>query len=168
MAALINVAFHEDMDEDSLNPTNTRNSNSERLAKWSTMCSDLCILWKLIEQREDFSDNDVDKLHIMCNKFMCQWMELLGADHMTIHIHIIGSGHLTYFACKYRNLYRYSQQGWESLNQLLKHYYFNNTNHGGAAGNGGKNNVGLYTNGVLSGDHCRPLMLCAKDLLCGN
>jgi hypothetical protein len=48
----------------------------------------------------------------------------------------------------------------------LKHYYFNNTNHGGAAGNGGKNINGLYTNGVISGDHCRPLMrLCQRSIM---
>jgi hypothetical protein len=52
---------------------------------------------------------------------MTDWLDLLGAEHMTNYIHIIGSGHLTYFASKYRNLYRFSQQGWESLNQLLKH-----------------------------------------------
>jgi hypothetical protein len=126
----------------------------------------ITVLWKLIEQREDFTDEDLDKLHIMCNKFMCHWMDLLGTDHMTNYIHIIGSGHLTFFAAKYRNLYRCSQQGWESLNQLLKHFYFNNTNHGGAAGNGGKNNAGLYTNGVISGDHCRPLMLlCQRSIM---
>jgi hypothetical protein len=52
------------------------------------------------------------------------------------------------------------------LNQLLKHFYFNNTNHGGAAGNGGKNSVGLYTNGVISGNHCRPLMLlCQRSVM---
>jgi hypothetical protein len=52
------------------------------------------------------------------------------------------------------------------LNQLLKHYYFNNTNHGGSSGNGGKNNAGLYTNGVISGDHCRPLMrLCQRSIM---
>jgi hypothetical protein len=52
------------------------------------------------------------------------------------------------------------------LNQLLKHYYFNNTNHGGASGIGGKNSVGLYTNGVISGNHCRPLMLlCQRSVM---
>jgi hypothetical protein len=143
----------------SKDPVQYENLNIDRLQKWNIMSANLTILWKLIEQRDDFTDEDLDKLHIMCNNFMCQWMDLLGTDHMTNYIHIIGSSHPTYFAAKYWNLYRYSQQGWESLNQLLKHYYFNNTNHGGAAGNGGKSNAGLYTYGVISGDHCRPLML---------
>jgi hypothetical protein len=164
--SLTAVAFSEEMDEDSLDSICTRTVNSDKLTKWNHMCDDLSILWKLIEKRSDFSNEDVDNLHIMCNKFMNQWLELLGAEHMTNYLHIIGSGHLTFFAAKYRNLYRFSQQGWESLNQLLKHYYFNNTNHGGASGNGGKSTVGLYTNGVISGDHCRPLMLlCQRSIM---
>jgi hypothetical protein len=58
---------------------------------------------------------------------MQQWEELYGDTHITNYIHIIGSGHLPYFAKKYGNLYRFSQQGWEALNQMIKHYYFNNT-----------------------------------------
>jgi hypothetical protein len=166
MSYLIKVAFNEEMDEDSLNQESTRALNVARLEKWSTMCCNIARLFQLIEQRHDFTDDDIDRLHIMCNRFMCQWMDLLGSDHMTNYLHIIGFGHLTFFATKYRNLYRYSQQGWESLNQLLKHYYFNNTNHGGAAGNGGKSNTGMYTNGVISGDHCRPLMLlCQRSIM---
>jgi hypothetical protein len=81
---------------------------------------------------------------------------------MTNYLDIIGSGHLTFFSAKYRNLYKYLQQGWESLNQLLKLYYFNNTNHGGTAGNGEKSNFSQYTNEVLSEDHCHPLMLLCQ------
>jgi hypothetical protein len=122
MRSLINVAFTEEMDEDSLNQGYTRTLNFARLEKWSTMCSGILRLFQLTEQRHDFTDDDIDKLHIMCNKVMCQWMDLLGAAHMTNYLHIIGSGHITFFASKYRNLYRYSQQGWEFLNLLLKHY----------------------------------------------
>jgi hypothetical protein len=111
MRSLINVAFTEETDEDSLNQGYTRTLNIAKLEKWSTMCSDLLILFQLIEPRHDFTDDDIDKLHIMCNKVMCQWMDLLGATHMMNYLHVIGSGHLTFFASKYRYLYRYSQQG---------------------------------------------------------
>jgi hypothetical protein len=129
------------------------------------MCENIRLLWQLIEKKKDYTDQDVNKLHIMCNKFMEQWVTLFGPQHMTKYIHVMGAGHLTFFAAKYRNLYRFSQQGWEALNQLLKHY-LNNTNHGGAAGNGFKNREGEYTNEVISGDHCRPLMqLCQRSIM---
>jgi hypothetical protein len=77
---------------------------------------------------------------------------------MTNYIHVIGAGHLTYFARHYGSLYSYSQQGWKSLNKLIEHQYYNNTNHGGSYGNGGKDAHGAYTKGTISGQHCLPLM----------
>lgn len=52
------------------------------------------------------------------------------------------------------------------MNQMIKHYYFNNTNHGGSLGNGGKDEDGKYSKRVGSGDHCLPLMrLCQRNIM---
>jgi hypothetical protein len=164
--SLLKVAFCKDMDQDSLNPSLTRETNKQKMIQWTSMRGNIRSLWKLIEKRTDYTPEELDKLHIMCNKFMQQWLTLFGPKHMTNYIHVIGAGHLTFFAAKYKNLYRFSQQGWESLNQLLKHFYFNNTNHGGAAGNGGKSIDGEYTNEIISKDHCRPLLqLCQRSIM---
>ena len=56
---------------------------------------------------------------------------------------------------KHRNLYKFSQQGWEALNQKIKHFYFHNTNHGGSKGNGGKSADEPI---VVTGDHIKPIM----------
>jgi hypothetical protein len=161
MKKLAMTAFSEEMDEDLQNIPLTRQRNETLLLKWKGLCDNLIQLWKVIEKRAEYTSQDIGDLHMMSNQFMDQWMDMLGSKHMANHIHIIGSGHLIFFAKKYRNLYRFSQQGWESLNQLLKHYYFNNTNHGGSVGNGGKSN-----GSILSGDHCRPLLkLCKRSLM---
>jgi hypothetical protein len=118
------------------------------------------------EQHHGFSEKDLLNLHRKCNTFMQQWVDLYGATHITNYIHIIGSGHLPYFAKKYGNLYRFSQQGWEALNQMIKHYYFNNTNHGGSLGIEGKDADGKFGNKVVSGDHCLALIrLCQRALM---
>jgi hypothetical protein len=39
---------------------------------------------------------------------------------MTNYIHMILSGHLAFYLIKWGNLRKYSQQGWESLNLLMK------------------------------------------------
>jgi hypothetical protein len=70
-------------------------------------------------------------------------------DSITNYIHMLGAGHLVYFISKYRNLYKFSQQGWEAMNQKLKYFYFHNTNHGGCGGR---------QPGALAGDHVLPLM----------
>jgi hypothetical protein len=49
---------------------------------------------------------------------------------------------------------------------MIKHYYVNNTNHGGSLGNGGKDADGKFGNKVVSGDNCLPLMrLCQRALM---
>jgi hypothetical protein len=88
-------------------------------------------MWSLIKQHNDYGDKDIMELHKLCNSFMSHLVNMYSLGQMTNYIHILGSQHFPYFAKKYGNLYQFSQQGWEALNHLLKHYYFNTTNHGG-------------------------------------
>jgi hypothetical protein len=160
---LVNLLYGKEMDEDA---KGARERNMQYHSAWTQFADNHLLLWSLIEQKNDFTDLNIRQLHKWSNCFMDQWISLLGAVHMTNYVHIIGAGHLTYFVSKYRNLYRFSQQGWESFNQLLKHYYFNNTNHGGSLGNGGKDQNGEYSHGTVSGDHCYPLMrLCQRNIM---
>jgi len=59
-----------------------------------------------------------------------------GKEGVTNYIHMLSSGHIQYYMKIHRNLYKYSQQGWESLNEKFKLTFFNNTQCGG---NFGKN-----------------------------
>ncbi len=55
---------------------------------------------------------------------------------VTNYLHLIGAGHLLCYQLKlYGNLYRFSQQGWEALNKLIKSQYHCKSNHGGCLGN---------------------------------
>jgi threonyl-tRNA synthetase len=100
-------------------------------------------MWNCIKRKEDFTERGLVVLHKYTATFMHQWVDLCAGKHMTNYIHVQGAGHLTYAAKNYGNLYRFLQQGWESLNKLIKHYYYNNTNHRGSYGNGGKDENGL-------------------------
>ena len=44
---------------------------------------------------------------------------------------MIGSGHMLVYMCRWGNLTKYSQQGWEALNALIKLFFFIRTNKGG-------------------------------------
>ena len=59
-----------------------------------------------------------------------------GKEGITNDIHMLGSGHVKYYMSIHRNLYKYSQQGWESLNKTFKLIFFNHMQRGG---NFGKN-----------------------------
>ena len=48
---------------------------------------------------------------------------------------MLGSGHVSYYMKKYRNLYRYNQQGWEGLNSKITDYFFRHSGKGGGKGN---------------------------------
>jgi hypothetical protein len=103
----------------------------------------------LLRKHGDFTDLEIDNLHKLTSSFMGHWVDTMKGDSITNYIHMIGAGHMTYYLVRYRNLYKFSQQGWEAMNKKLKYFYFHNTNHGGC---GGKQP------GALSGDHVLPLM----------
>ena len=46
----------------------------------------------------------------------CEWLKLAGEEGVMNYIHMIGSGHIHFYLTRYRNLYKFSQQGWEQLN----------------------------------------------------
>ena len=48
---------------------------------------------------------------------------------------MLSASHIMRYMQEWRCLYRYSQQGWEALNALLKAYFFRRTNRGGLAKN---------------------------------
>ena len=47
---------------------------------------------------------------------------------------MLASGHIGEYLIKLRNLYKHSQQGWESFNSLLKLFFFRRTSKGGGCG----------------------------------
>jgi hypothetical protein len=70
-----------------------------------------------IRKHGDFTASEIDDLHKLTSTFMRQWIDCYNADGITNYIHMIGAGHLTYYLTKYRNLYKFSQQGWEAMNK---------------------------------------------------
>jgi hypothetical protein len=85
----------------------------------------------MVRQREDFSDEDIEEFSELCDEFYQAWIDLHEREGITNYIHLIGSGHVTYYLRRYRNLYRFSQQGWESLNSKVKRIFYKNTQKGG-------------------------------------
>ena len=89
-----------------------------------------------LKRKEDFTEEDINLLQDKINLFADLWLGLHGDEGMANYTHYLVSGHVTYFLRKYRNLYKYSQQGWEYLNWRLKNYYFRRTQRAGKGSNG--------------------------------
>jgi hypothetical protein len=147
--ALASIIFSDTLDEKRNSTTATRQKNARELRQWEALMDTYLPLMELIRRYEDFADSDIYNLHCLSAKFMGQWVDSMNGQSITNYIHMIGAGHLVYHVSKYRNLYKFSQQGWEALNKKLKYCYLHNTNHGGCGGR---------QPGALSGDHVLPLM----------
>ena len=63
-----------------------------------------------------------------------KWINLIGYDGITNYIHLLGAGHIRYFLKKWRNLHRFSNQGWEAYNALVANYWHHRTQKGGGRG----------------------------------
>jgi hypothetical protein len=48
-------------------------------------------------QREDFAGEEIDAFGIQCDVSFELWVDLTGLEGMTNYIHMIGSGHMTFY-----------------------------------------------------------------------
>ena len=76
-----------------------------------------------VHQKDDFTDEEIEIFQEEADVFFRVWVDLHGSGVLTNYVHMLGAGHLSYYFYKWRNLYRYSQQGWESMNHLHKHLF---------------------------------------------
>ena len=72
-----------------------------------------------------------------CTPQKSRFTNLLGGEKVTNYVHMLGAGHISWYLRQFKNLYKFSQQGWEALNKKMKHFFNCNTNHGGMNGKGG-------------------------------
>ena len=82
--------------------------------------------------RKPFTDDMIYDLQSKIDVYYVKWIKLTGRNGMTNYIHFMGSGHVVYYLFKYRNLYRYSQQGFEAMMGKIKAIYHRCTSRGGS------------------------------------
>ena len=92
----------------------------------------------LLCKKTMFSNEDIKEFQDLADHFCQKWLALTSLPGMTNYIHLLASGHIAEYLYRHRNLYVYSNQGWEALNGLVKQVYFRRTQRGGAAGRSGK------------------------------
>ena len=86
---------------------------------------------KIMIQKDEFSDDDIANYQQNVDSFMKIWCSMGGRRMMTNYFHMLASGHVKYYMKEWGNLYRYEQEGWESLNALIKTKFFRHTKRGG-------------------------------------
>ena len=76
-----------------------------------------CMTW--LRQRENFTDDEIRLFQDTADNFIELWIELNGKEGMSCYLHDLAAGHFSYYLRKYRNLYRYSQQGKTSARSII-------------------------------------------------
>jgi hypothetical protein len=110
-------------------------SDEVRRAKWNEAIQRWNLTIASARRREDFDEGAVEDFQTLADDWFDKWIKLVGRDGLSNYVHIVASGHLSFYLKEWGNLYKYSQQGWESFNSLIKSVYFRRTQRGG---NGGK------------------------------
>jgi hypothetical protein len=109
-------------------------SNEARRNRWNEVIHLWSSVMEAARQREDFSDEDIEDFQNLADDWYDKWVTMFGRDGITNYTHIVSSGHLAFYMTTWRNLYKYSQQGWEAYNSLIKSVYFRRTQRGGHGG----------------------------------
>jgi hypothetical protein len=104
---------------------------------------------ELLRKPTTFTDDEIEEFQILIDDFYKRWIKLVGREGITNYIHMLGSGHIAYYLEKHRNLYKFSQQNWESLNEKMKVTYFRNTQRGGNFGKNTHESEASYLLSVL-------------------
>jgi hypothetical protein len=61
-----------------------------------------------------------------------------GKEGCTNYTHMLSSSHIMQYMQEWKRLHRFSQQGWEALNAIIKAYFFRRTNRAGLSNNSTK------------------------------
>jgi hypothetical protein len=75
--------------------------------------------WKYFEKKSDYTNQDIENFQDLIDDFFSKYIAEVGIEGITNYIYML------------KNLYKYSQQGWESLNAKYKQVFFNHTQQGG-------------------------------------
>ena len=108
-------------------------ANEQRI-KWRDMIAEYNMAMQILRKRSDYTNEDIEQFQYLIDNFFEKYFAETGNEGITNYIHMLCSGHMKYFMEIHCNLYKYSQQGWESLNSKYKQVFFRHTQRGGNYG----------------------------------
>ena len=85
----------------------------------------------LLRKKTDLDDDEIQTFQCLIDAWFNDWVRVYGKEGCTNYTHMLSSGHIMRYLEEWRCLHRFSQQGWEALNALIKSYFFRRTNRGG-------------------------------------
>ena len=95
--------------------------------KWTTVCLQFLTVTEWLDSKIIFTFEEACNFQKDADSFCSTYFNITGRDGMTNYLHCLQAGHFAEFLIKYKNTYRYSQQGWENINSVMKSSYHHNT-----------------------------------------
>jgi hypothetical protein len=106
----------------------------EQRDNWRNMIAEYSAAMQILRKRSEYTDNDIEQFQYLIDNFFEKYVKETGCEGITNYIHMLASAHIKHYMVIHRNLYKYSQQGWESLNSKYKQVFFRHTQRGGNYG----------------------------------
>jgi hypothetical protein len=119
------------------------NESEEMRTKLLFGCECYLSAMSILTSHKMLSDDKIEHFQGLIDAFVEVWIDLFADEGISNYVHLLASGHVHYFLKKYRCLYMYSQQGWESMNSVCTGYILQNSARGGygTGHNGGKSYI---------------------------
>jgi len=108
--------------------------DEEKRDAWNEIIAHYKPAMEILRKRSDYTAQDKDQFQDFIDVFFSKYIKEVGVEGITNYIHMLASGHIKYYMDVHNNLYKYSQQGWESLNAKYKQVFFYHTQRGGHFG----------------------------------
>ena len=101
----------------------------------------------LRKKKEDYTRVELDDFQDYIDLWFNDYVSLCGDAGCTNYTHLLAAGHILFYMERWGNLSNFSNQGWESLNAMIKTYFFRATNRGGGGGKGERTKTKLIAIG---------------------
>jgi hypothetical protein len=108
--------------------------DQSKLSQWSEFFQDMSEIMTTLRKHDNFSDFDIHCIESKINAWTSKWIALTGRECMTNYNHVLTSVHMIYYLKRWRNLHRFSNQGWENLTASIQYVYHRRSQHRGSAG----------------------------------
>ena len=92
----------------------------------------------ILRKNTDATDDEIAIFQDHIDAWFQDWVKVYGKEGCTNYTHMLSSSHVMRYMQEWKCLHRFSQQGWEALNALIKAYFFRRTNRGGLSKNSSK------------------------------
>jgi hypothetical protein len=100
---------------------------------WHDVTKKMTWILTTLRQREDFTDEKIIIIGLCIDEWTVNSISLVGREGMNNYTHLMTSGHNVHYLKYWRNLYRYSNQGWEQFNSQYRYIYCHRTKKGGSS-----------------------------------